>query len=79
MIDGKDATQKVREYFLAAHGEWGFIGFQVEHVAFDKQEKVWLVRGSFFPSLAAQQRVLYEVKVSEEGEITEVQRPTPQR
>ncbi|MBI4311022.1 MAG: hypothetical protein HY681_04490 [Chloroflexi bacterium] len=78
MIDGREATQRVKDYFLTAHGEFGVLGFQVEGASFNETTKQWVIRSAFLASLGAQKRTTYEVRLSEEGQILEVKKIVPE-
>ncbi len=76
MIGGLEATKAVRDYFFQMHGEWGVLGFQVEQASFVEESKQWIIRCSFWPVLGVPARTVYEVRVSEQGEIVKVEKPT---
>ena len=78
MIDGREATRRVKDYFITAHGEFGVLGFQVEGASFNETTKQWVIRSAFLTSLGAQNRTTYEVWLSDEGQILEVKKLAPE-
>lgn len=73
-MGGLKATRAVRDYFSQVHGEWGVLLFQVEQVSFVEESKQWVIQCSFWPAPGAPARVVYGVRVSEQGEIVKVEK-----
>jgi len=79
-IDGKEATLKVRKYFEEAHGPLGVIAFEIEEVAYKEEKKVWRIVCKFYPSLAATNKMRYEVEVdAKNGKILGVKQLEPEK
>ena len=79
-IDGKEATLKVRKYFEEAHGPLGVIAFEIEEAAYKEEKKVWRIVCKFYPSLAATNKMRYEVEVdAKNGKILGVKQLEPEK
>lgn len=76
VLDGREASIRVRNYFFEVHGALGVLAFEIMDVRFNEQEKVWIVRCGFFTSILAPQKTYFEVRVSEDGKIQEVTQTT---
>ena len=76
-VDGREATLKVRDYFVEVHGPYAVIGFSVENVSWNEAKKEWEVQCSFFPGMVPT-RDYYEVTISEDGGILNVAKIAPQ-
>ena len=80
VIDGKEATLKVRKYFEEAHGPFGVLVFEIEEAAYKEEKKVWRIVCKFYPSLAATNKMRYEVEVdAKNGKILGVKQLGPEK
>jgi len=75
-IDGREATRRVKQYFLEVHGQFGMMGFRVLEVRHDEQQQQWVVRCAFYPG-ATFFELEYEVRVSDSGDILAVSKTEP--
>jgi hypothetical protein len=75
-MDGMQASQKVKDYFMAVHGYFSVWGFEVEDAS-PLASGDWVVHCSFFRHPMEAKRVSYEVTVGQEGDIVRVKRLEP--
>lgn len=73
-MDGREATQKVKDYFVETNGLWGVIAFAVENVEFDQASGNWIIECSFLPAMMAPEKYFYKVIVSDNGNIEKVEK-----
>ena len=71
-IDGRQATKLVQQYFTEQYGVFGVNVFEVVNAEYDKNEKRWTVRCSFYRTLLGPQKSVYEVVVYLDGRIGSV-------
>lgn len=63
-VDGKQASELVRDYFENVHGPLMVWDFRIEKTEFDSKTKYWTINCSFLPHMSARERREYEVEVN---------------
>lgn len=63
-IDGKQASELVRDFFDNVHGNLMVCDFRIKKTEFDIEKKHWIVSCSFLPHMSARERLEYEVEVN---------------
>ncbi|MEW6606324.1 MAG: hypothetical protein AB1414_02560 [bacterium] len=63
-VDGRQASELVRDYFDNVHGNFMVCDFRIKKTEFDSKTKHWIVNCSFLPHMSARERIEYEVEVN---------------
>ncbi|MHC1611011.1 MAG: hypothetical protein ACXQTW_05375 [Candidatus Methanospirareceae archaeon] len=80
VIDGREASLKVREYFEEVHGLFSVLAFSVEEAAYEEDKKAWEIICNFFPGSSATHSMRYEVEVdARDGRILKVKQLEPEK
>lgn len=75
IMDAREATRTVKDYFREVHGDHGCIAFQVATVErSEDNEPGWVVNCSFYLSIHDIIQAHYTVRVREDGSIGSVVR-----
>jgi hypothetical protein len=70
-IDGKQASELVRDYFDNVHGNLMVCDFRIIKTEFDIETKHWIINCSFLPHMSARERLEYEVEVNAQKPMVE--------
>jgi len=73
-IDAVTVTNTVKAYFENYNPQLGFLLFRIESVDPNDKPGVWIVKCSFKASFGSTKRLYYELHVSNNGKISEVQK-----
>ncbi|MEM2971767.1 MAG: hypothetical protein QW270_05020 [Candidatus Bathyarchaeia archaeon] len=73
ILDGREASLRVKKYFEEVHGVFRVVAFDVEDVSYDENEQAWTIVCNFFDGLLAAYKIRYKVKVdAKDGRILDV-------